>query len=131
MNTRQFLLLLTVLFISLAANGQTIAEPDGDQNRDRIIFGGTAHQPRLIDVQPRGWYYHQTRMLTVEFPATGFEPYTLSMSSPYATLDYEVTSPTFSVYISPDVVEADLLLETVSGDIYYGSLEATGGTAAQ
>ena len=26
------------------------------------------------------------------------------------------------------VVEADLLLETVSGDIYYGSLEATGGT---
>ena len=34
---------------------------------------------------------------------TLFEPYTLSVSSPYATLDYEVTSPTFSVYISPDV----------------------------
>ena len=62
---------------------------------------------------------------------TLFEPYTLSVSSPYATLDYEVTSPTFSVYISPDVVEADLLLETVSGDIYYGSLEATGGSVAQ
>ena len=61
---------------------------------------------------------------------TLFEPYTLSVSSPYATLDYEITSPTFSVYISPDVVEVDLQLETQSGDLYYGSLEATGDTAA-
>ncbi|MBR1727644.1 MAG: hypothetical protein IJ724_13575 [Muribaculaceae bacterium] len=117
-----------LLGICLSTNADN--SPNGDKKGEIVIFnGGCPH--RLIDVQPQGWYYHQTRMLTVEFPATGFEPYTLSVSSPYATLDYEVTSPTFSVYISPDVVEADLLLETVSGDIYYGSLEATGGTAAQ
>ncbi len=128
--TKIFKTAAIITALSLVFNMSAADDANGKKNADAVIFSGS-HVPKLIDVQPQGWYYHQTRMLTVEFPATGFEPYTLSVSSPYATLDYEVTSPTFSVYISPDVVEADLLLETVSGDIYYGSLEATGGTAAQ
>ena len=128
--TKIFKTAAIITALSLVFNMSAADDASGKKNADAVIFSGS-HVPKLIDVQPQGWYYHQTRMLTVEFPATGFEPYTLSVSSPYATLDYEVTSPTFSVYISPDVVEADLLLETVSGDIYYGSLEATGGTVAQ
>ncbi|MBR1725470.1 MAG: hypothetical protein IJ724_02295 [Muribaculaceae bacterium] len=125
--TKIFKTAAIITALSLVFNMSAADDANGKKNADAVIFSGS-HVPKLIDVQPQGWYYHQTRMLTVEFPATGFEPYTLSVSSPYATLDYEVTSPTFSVYISPDVVEADLLLETVSGDIYYGSLEAIGGT---
>ena len=128
--TKIFKTAAIITALSLVFNMSAADDANGKKNADAVIFSGS-HVPKLIDVQPQGWYYHQTRMLTVEFPATGFEPYTLSVSSPYATLDYEVTSPTFSVYISPDVVEADLLLETVSGDIYYGSLEATGGSVAQ
>ena len=131
MSTRRFFLSLTVLLVTLIINGQTIAGPNGEQNRDRILFGGTAHEPRLIDVQPEGWYYRDTRMLTVEFPATGFVPYTLSVSSDYATVDYFVTTPLTSVYISPDVVHVDLQLETDGGDIFYGSFEATSGTLSQ
>ena len=122
----KILLLLFLLGMSSFGIG-----PNGEDDERQIVLSGTGIRPHLATEMPAAVYRVSTRMLSVSFPATGFEPYTLSVSSPYATLDYEVTSPTFSVYISPDVVEADLLLETVSGDIYYGSLEATGGTAAQ
>ena len=67
-------------------------------------------------------------MLTIEFPTTGFEPYTLSVEANYTTLDYYITTPFTSLYISPDVVNVNLYLETDGGDLYWGSFEATRGS---
>ena len=117
--------LALAIFTLLPTLGQSVNQPNGDPNRDRIIFGGSAHHPRLADAQPAGWYYRDSHVLTIEFPVADFEPYTLTVSSPYNSLDYYVTTPFISVNISPDVVEVDLLLETTSGDMYYGSFEAT------
>ncbi len=125
MKAKELLLLALALFTLLPVYGQSVGSPNGDPNRDRIIFGGSAHQPRLVDIEPEGWYYSSTRMVTIEFPATGFEPYTLSVESMYNTLDYYVTTPLTSVYISPDVVNVNLYLETDGGDLYWGSFEAT------
>ena len=41
------------------------------------------------------------------------------------TQEYYVTLPFTSVYISPDVVDVSLYLETDGGDLYWGSFEAT------
>ena len=110
-------------------SGQSVAGPEGSQNRDRIIFGGSAHQPRLVDIQPEGWYYYETQVLTIEFPVAGFEPYTLSVSSMYNTLDFYVTTPFVSVPINDTNVTIELQLETASGDMYYGSFEASSNTS--
>lgn len=130
MKTKAFILVLAAALLSsnsMAAQDST----QGDISTEVVVFTGSGHPHRLIDVQPEGWYYRDTRMLTVEFPATGFVPYTLSVSSAYATVDYFVTTPLTSVYISPDVVHVDLQLETDDGDIFYGSFEATSGTLSQ
>ena len=100
-------------------------QPNG-KTKEIIIHHTTDHQsPHMIDVLPTSFYYETTRMLTIEFPTTGFEPYTLSVESMYNTLDYYVTTPFTSVYISPDVVDVNLYLETDGGDLYWGSFEAT------
>ncbi len=131
MKTKELLLLALVFFAFLPLSGQSVGNPDGDQNRDRIIFGGSVHKPKLIDVEPEGWYYCDSRMLTIEFPTTGFVPYTLSISSELNTLDYYITSPLTSVYISPEVVEVDVQLATDGGDLYYASFEATSNTLSE
>ena len=115
----------------LSVSAQSVADPDGNQNIDRIIFGGSCHKPKLAEDMPEGWYYHDTRMLTIEFPTTGFVPYTLSISSELNTLDYYVTTPLTSVYISPEVVEVDVQLATDGGDLYWGSFEATSSTLSE
>ena len=124
MKTKELLLLALVFFAFLPLSGQSVGNPDGDQNRDRIIFGGSVHKPKLIDVEPEGWYYCDSRMLSIEFPASGFEPYTLTVETVLTTQEYYVTTPFVSQYISPDVVNVDLYLETDGGDLYWGSFEA-------
>ena len=122
---------LLLLFVSLTLS-LTVWCQDGTNNTTiderRIIFNGTGHEHRLVDEMPTGVFNVNTRMLTIEFPAAGFVSYTLSVSSDDATLNYTVTSPLYRVYVPTDVVEVDLQLVTDSGDIFYGSFEATGGT---
>ena len=104
-----------------------IAEDDfnGVKAGDAVIFnGGQSH--KLIECEPEGWYCYETRMLTIEFPTTGFEPYTLTVETMLTTQEYYVTTPFVSQYISPDVVNVNLYLETDGGDLYWGSFEATG-----
>ncbi|MBQ9822057.1 MAG: hypothetical protein IJM58_08020 [Muribaculaceae bacterium] len=131
MRVKELLLLALALFTLLPISGQSVAGPDGSQNRDRIIFGGSAHEPRLIDIEPEGWYYYNTRMITIEFPATDFEPYTLTVETVLTTQEYYVTTPFVSQYISPDVVNVNLYLETDGGDLYWGSFEATDYTSME
>lgn len=118
---KKLLLLLSLTYaLTLNANGSV----NGDKSENRIIFNGM-QIPRLIEVEPEGWYYPETRMLTIEFPASGFEPYTLTVETMFTTQEYYVTTPFVSQYISPDVVNVDLYLETDGGDLYCGSFEAT------
>ena len=42
-----------------------------------------------------------------------------------------MTTPYVSQYISPDVVNVNLYLETDGGDLYYGSFEATSSTLSE
>ena len=119
--------IMCVLLLGICLSTNADNSPNGDKSAEIVVFsGGRPH--RLAEVQPQGWFYRDTGMLTIEFPATGFEPYTLSVSTANATVDYTVTSPLYRVYIPTDVVEVDLQLETDSGDIFYGSFDATGGT---
>ena len=124
--------LFTLVVCLMLVPCSAIAEDNhnGVKAGDAVIFnGGRPH--RLVEDMPEGWYYHDTRMLTIEFPTAGFVPYTLSISSELNTLDYYVTSPLTSVYISPEVVEVDVQLATDGGDLYYGSFEATSNTSTE
>ena len=91
---------LLLLFVSLTLS-LTVWCQDGTNNTtidERcIIFNGTGHEHRLVDEMPTGVFNVNTGMLTIEFPATGFEPYTLSVSTANATVDYTVTSPLYRV----------------------------------
>ena len=131
MKAKVLLLFALALFAFLPLSGQSVGSPDGDQNRDRIIFGGSVHRPKLIDVEPEGWYYYDTRMLSIEFPSADFEPYTLTIETVLTTQEYYVTTPFVSQYISPDVVNVNLYLETDGGDLYWGSFEATINTSME
>ena len=127
---KQLFRLSMFIFLLLAPILANADDTNGLKTRDAVIFnGGRPH--KLVEVQPEGWYYHDTRMLTIEFPSTGFVPYTLSISSELNTLDYYVTTPLTSVYISPEVVEVDVQLATDGGDLYYGSFEATDYTSME
>ncbi len=127
---KQLFRLSMFIFLLLAPILANADDTNGLKTRDAVIFnGGRPH--RLIEVQPEGWYYYDTRMLTIEFPSTGFVPYTLSISSELNTLDYYVTSPLTSVYISPEVVQVDVQLATDGGDLYYASFEATSNTSTE
>ena len=98
-----------------------------------VIIGhmsGLPH-PHMIDVLPTSYYYETNRMLTIEFPASDFEPYTLTIETVLTTQEYYVTTPFVSQYISPDVVNVDLYLETDGGDLYWGSFEATNNTSME
>ena len=69
-----------------------VAEDDtnGLKDAQAVIFkGGRPH--KLIDIQPEGWYYYETQVLTIEFPVAGFEPYTLSVSSNFGQYDCPVS----------------------------------------
>ena len=120
--------IIIALLLALTSNAND--DVNGRKNAEAVIFSGT-HVPRLVEDMPEGWYYCDTRMLTIEFPTTGFVPYTLSISSELNTLDYYITSPLTSVYISPEVVEVDVQLATDGGDLYYGSFEATDYTSME
>ena len=127
---KQLFRLSMFIFLLLAPILANADDTNGLKTRDAVIFnGGRPH--RLIEVQPEGWYYYDTRMLTIEFPTAGFVPYTLSISSELNTLDYYITSPLTSVYISPEVVEVDVQLATDGGDLYWGSFEATSNTSSE
>ena len=125
--------ILFILIVSMMLIPCTVVAEDGInglKDAQVVIFSG-GHPHRLVEIQPEGWYYCDTRMLTIEFPSTGFVPYTLSISSELNTLDYYVTSPLTSVYISPEVVQVDVQLATDGGDLYYGSFEATSNTLSE
>jgi hypothetical protein len=53
----------------------------------------------------------------------------MAIESMLTTQEYYVTTPFVSQYISPDVVNVDLYLETESGDLYWSSFEATDYTS--
>ncbi len=103
---------------------------NGLKDAQVVIFSG-GHPHRLVEIQPEGWYYYETQVLTIEFPVAGFEPYTLSVSSMYNTLDFYVTTPFVSVPINDTNVTIELQLETASGDMYYGSFEASSNTSTE
>ncbi len=117
------LISLVALFISFVS----FAEMPNGKVKEVIIGHASGHpNPHMIDVLPTSFYYETNRMLTIEFPASDFEPYTLTIETVLTTQEYYVTTPFVSQYISPDVVNVDLYLETDGGDLYWGSFEATG-----
>lgn len=120
--------IMCVLLLGICLSTNADNSPNGDKSGEIVVFSGGGRPHRLAEVQPQGWFNVNTRMLTIEFPAAGFVSYTLSVSSDDVTLNYTVTSPLYRVYVPTDVVEVDLQLETDSGDIFYGSFDATGGT---
>ena len=120
--------IMCVLLLGICLSTNADNSPNGDKSAEIVVFSGGGRPHRLAEVQPQGWFNRETRMLTIEFPAAGFVSYTLSVSSDDVTLNYTVTSPLYRVYVPTDVVEVDLQLETDSGDIFYGSFDATGGT---
>lgn len=120
-----FLMLWSIT--SLASSDQ----PNG-KTKNIIIHHNTDHQsPHLVDVLPIALFYDASRALTIEFPANGFEPYTLTVETMLTTQEYYVTTPFVSQYISPDVVNVNLYLETDGGDLYWGSFEATDYTSME
>ena len=123
--------LILLLFLALASvvDGYAFDDILGNPADKKIILAGTGMKPKLAD--PDATYNELSRMLTIEFPTAGFVPYTLSISSELNTLDYYITSPLTSVYISPEVVEVDVQLATDGGDLYYGSFEATSSTLSE
>ena len=124
---KKIIAIICVLLLGICLSTNADNSPNGDKRAEIVVFsGGRPH--RLAEVQPQGWFYRDTGMLTIEFPAAGFVSYTLSVLSDDVTLNYTVTSPLYRVYVPTDVVEVDLQLETDSGDIFYGSFDATGGT---
>lgn len=124
-------LFVFVLFL-VGINPLLAASPDLPNGKTKeIIIGHTAGGcpvPHAFDVLPTALYYESSRNLTIEFEATHFEPYVLSVESPYAATDYYVTTPFTSIYISPDVANVELYMVTDGGDIYWGSFEASSNT---
>jgi hypothetical protein len=115
---KTIMLLLLVFAASSFGNN-----PNGTDDERLIDLSGTGIRPHLID--PIATYCISTRMLSIEFPSADFEPYTLTVETMLTTQEYYVTTPFVSQYISPDVVNVDLYLETDGGDLYWGSFEAT------
>ena len=113
-------IMLVLLVVAASSFGN---EPNGTKDERLIDLSGTGIRPHLVE--PIATYCISTRALSIQFDAMDFEPYTLSVESMYNTLDYYVTTPFTSVYISPDVVNVNLYLETDGGDLYWGSFEAT------
>lgn len=126
--------ILFILIVSMMLIPCTILAEDGTnglKDAQAVIFNGGHRPHRLVEIQPEGWYYSESHVLTIEFPVTDFEPYTLSVSSMYNTLDFYVTTPFVSVPIYETNITIDLQLETTGGDIYYGSFEATSNTSTE
>ncbi len=119
MKTLKTIMLLLLVFAALSFGNK----PNGTKDERQIVLSGTGLRPHLID--PTATYYISTRMLSIEFPSTDFEPYTLIVETVLTTQEYYVTTPFVSQYISPDVVNVNLYLETDGGDLYWGSFEAT------
>jgi len=97
----------------------------------RVIVNHPASGGRDHLAEPNVLYYPVSKVLTLEFPADAFEPYTLSVSSMYNTLDFYVTTPFVSVPINDTNITIELQLETASGDMYYGSFEASSNTSTE
>ena len=128
MKRSAILILLVALFISFVSFAEM---PNGKVKEVRIDHASGQPNPHMIDVLPTSYYYETNRMLTIEFPATGFEPYTLTVETVLTTQEYYVTTPFVSQYISPDVVNVNLYLETDGGNLYWGSFEATDYTSME
>ena len=125
---------LLILIASMMLIPCSVAAEDGTnglKDAQAVIFNGGHRPHRLVEVQPEGWYYYETQVLTIEFPVSDFEPYTLYVSSMLNTLEYYVTTPFMSVVIYDTNATIDLQLETTGGDLYYGSFEATSSTSTE
>lgn len=122
---------LTVFLLYALSVVSLSAMPDMVNGKTKEIRIGHLQIPdaHMADLVPTAFYYESTQVLTIEFPVAGFEPYTLSVSSMYNTLDFYVTTPFVSVPINDTNVTIELQLETASGDMYYGSFEATSNTS--
>ncbi len=124
MKTLKIIMLLLLVFAASSFGN----EPNGTKDERQIELSGTGIRPHLID--PVAMYCISNRELSIQFDATDFEPYVLSVESAYTSLDYYVTTPYTSVYISPDVVNVTIYLET-DGYLYWGSFEATSNTSTE
>ena len=129
MRINNLIVLLVTLFMASASTGFAFDEIQSKPEEKLIILSGTGLNPRLVEATAT--YHESTQVLTIEFPVAGFEPYTLSVSSMYNTLDFYVTTPFVSVPINDTNVTIELQLETASGDMYYGSFEATSNTSTE
>lgn len=118
-----FILMASMMLIPLTAHADD--DITGVKDGQVVIFsGGQPH--KLIDAR----YYCETQMLIIEFETTDFEPYTLSVSSMYATLDHYVTTPFVCLPIYVTDITIELELET-GGNIYWGSFVASSNTSME
>ncbi len=65
---KQLFRLSMFIFLLLAPILANADDTNGLKTRDAVIFNGGHRPHRLVEIQPEGWYYHDTRMLTIEFP---------------------------------------------------------------
>lgn len=96
----------------------------------RVIVNHPATGGHNHLAEPNVLYYPVSKVLTLEFPADAFEPYTLTLATTLIEQDVFVNTP----FILLNVEELDgyfvnINLETASGDMYYGSFEASSNTS--
>lgn len=119
-------------FILLAVTAFALSDQPNGKTKQIVIYETSGHHTsHMVEELPTALYYESTRALTIEFPANAFEPYTLTVETVLTTQEYYVTTPFVSQYISPDVVNVNLYLETDGGDLYWGSFEATSNTSME
>ncbi len=98
----------------------------------RVIVSHPATGGHNHLAEPNVLYYPVSKVLTLEFPADAFEPYTLTLATTLIEQDVFVNTP----FILLNVEELDgycvsIDLETEGGDMYYGSFEATSNTSTE
>ena len=76
--------------------------------------------------EPVAYYYPVSKVFTMEFAAEDFEPYTITLTTMLTEQELLVTTP----FIQLNVAELEgytinFDMETLSGNIYWGSFEAT------
>ena len=126
--------ILTILLLIMWSISQVVAQDHTNGKTREIIIGHTTagQSPHIVDVLPTVLYFEVSHILTIEFPTTDFEPYTITLASTLVEMDYYVTTPFVSLNVAELVgYTVNINMETDGGDLYWGSFDATSGSSTE
>jgi len=117
---KKFLTTLCILLmLPLGLNSGILNEASIRVIVNRPVSGGHDH---LAD--PTVLYYPVSKVLTLDFPAADFEPYTITLTTTLLEHELLVTTPFVSLNIAElQGYSININMETVSGDLFYGTLD--------